>query len=119
MDRSVLRGEAGSPSQQFCDRQALIEYRHRSATVNENTVGRDAELAIDRGQDVVVMDRSVLRDFRARVAGAQDVAGLQAAAREHDGEDIAPVIASGLNVDLWRAAKLGNDGDQRGVEQPA
>ena len=94
----------------------MVEDGDGAAFVMEDSFSRDAELAIDRGEDIVVMDRSVLRDFGSGVARAENRAGLEVAAGEEHREDSAPVIAASVLVDLRRAAEFGDHGDQRRVQ---
>ena len=53
------------------------------------------------------------------VAGAVDVAGLDAAAGQHQAVAEVPVVAAGAGVDLRRAAELAHHHDQRAFQHAA
>ena len=82
--------------------------------VPDEGVGVDAQVVVDGGQDVVVVDRSAGGRAAELVGRADDLADLHAAAGEQGRVDPRPVVAAGVLVDLGRAAELAPD-DHRDV----
>src|SRR5262249_50188389 len=84
---------------------------------HELLVGDDSQEVVDRGGQVFGTDRGALGLGGRGVGGAVDGAALDAAAGQDDAEDLGPVVATGVLVDLGRAAELAGDHDHGPLEQ--
>src|SRR5262249_36719505 len=93
-----------------------VEQVHRpAAAVRDRGGGRvDAEIAVERREDVLIVDGPVLGVAAHFVRRADDLAGSDAAAGEDRARDGGPVIAARALVAPGRAATLAPD-DARGV----
>src|SRR5690606_34501940 len=82
--------------------------------------GVDAEAAVERGEDVFIVDGAAA-DFGGGAVGAADcLAGTHSAAGEQCGADAGPVVASaGFGVDLGRATEFTPDHNRYVVEHAA
>ena len=79
----------------------------------------DAEVAIERGDHVLEVDRAIGGAFAQPVGRADDLAGLHAAAGQECAADLRPVVAAGTIVDLRRAAEFAPGDDRHIVEHAA
>lgn len=103
--------------------------------MERDAVGVDAEVVVERGDEVLDADSAFGGVFASDVGGADDLAGGDAAAAEDERHRAGPVIAAGLHrtgraagdaaagtrrvVDLRSAAEVAADDDQRAaVEAP-
>ncbi len=77
--------------------------------VADEGVGVDAQVVVDGGQDVLVVDRPAGGRAAQLVGRADHLADLHAAAEEQGRVDPGPVVAAGVLVDLGRAAELAPD----------
>src|SRR5262249_33540157 len=66
----------------------------------------DAEVVVDRGQDVAVVDGVVARLGGGGVGGADNLAHLHAATGDNGTVHPRPVVAARALVDLWGAPEL-------------
>lgn len=82
-------------------------------------VGVDAEVVIERGEDLLEVDRSILGVFTEAIGRADDLARPHAAARHQSAAHLWPVVASRLGVDPWSAAKFAPDNHGNVVEHVA
>ena len=90
-------------------------------------VSGEAELVVERHEQVLGPDGSVLGDLAPGVRRADDPAAGEAAAGDQDAHHLAPVVAAGDRVgardarlvDPGRPAELAHDDHDRRVEQPA
>ena len=87
--------------------------------VDQLGLGVEAEPPVDRGGQVGGGDRVGGGVGAVAVAGAVDVAPLDAAAGEHGRVAVGPVVAAGVAVDPGRPAELAERDDQGRVEQAA
>ena len=79
----------------------------------------EAEQREHRGGQVGRSDGMFVRALAGLVAGADDLAPLQAAPRHQHAEDARPMVATGRGVELGSAAEFSHDDDERGIEQAA
>ena len=79
----------------------------------------DAEQVEDRRRQVLGLDLVGAGVGAQGVAGAIHLGRPDACAGQGEAEDVAPVVAAALAVDLRRAAELADGDDQRLVEQAA
>ena len=106
------------------------EFRHGEPAVDEvvgaagevgdgDLIRVDAELVVERGEDLAEVDAAV-GDFAAEtVGGTDDVAGFHAAAGEEGGEGLGVVVASVAGAELRGAAEFTGDDDEGAVEETA
>src|SRR5687768_12827186 len=81
--------------------------------------GVDAEVVVERGEDVLVVEGAVL-DRLAQVVGRADgLAVAEAAASEEATADGGPVVAAAVLVDPGGAAELAPDDDGDIAVQPS
>src|SRR6185312_16963547 len=74
---------------------------------------------VDRGGDVPGAIRVRGGLAGGAIGGADDLAGLDAAAREEERAGGAPVVAAAVLVDLRRAAEFGDEADEGRFEETA
>ena len=91
----------------------------RSALSLDEGVGVDAQVVVDGGQDVLVMDRPAGGRAAQLVGRADHLADLHPAAEEQGRVDAGPVVAAGVLVDLGRAAELAPDDHGDVAVEPA
>ena len=78
-----------------------------------------AHIAVKPGSAELQRRVGLADNFRGMgVGGANDLPHLQPAAGQHHAEDVRPVVAAGVVVDLRRAAELARNEDGRRFEQP-
>jgi hypothetical protein len=87
--------------------------------VLELEVGGDAEASVDGGDDLGRDDGIGMWTTADLVAGAVDVAGLDAAPGEEEAVAEVPVVAAGGGVDLRAPPELAHDDDEGTVEHAA
>src|SRR5439155_25535187 len=109
--RSRIR-PGGSAQQLVADLAAVDDLDRPVAGGHQFLVGDDAELVVDGRGQVLGADRVALRLAGGGVAGAVDVSLLDPAAGQDDAEDLGPVVAAGVLVDLGRPAELAGDHHQ-------
>src|SRR4051794_29427014 len=66
----------------------------------------DAELVIQRGEYVLVMDRPVVRHFAQPVRGTDDLAHTHTAAGEEGARSLRPMITAAAGVDARRTPEF-------------
>src|SRR5579872_234540 len=88
---------------------AWQDWRRPATDVVDHRMRVDAEVVVDGGQHVAVVDRLVLRLRGRGVGRAEHLAGTHAAAGQQRSVDPRPVVAAGVLVDLRRAPELAPD----------
>jgi hypothetical protein len=113
-------GEAGGVSDHRVDGVPFLQDEIWAVlAVVEDVVGGDVEEVVDGGGDVgggVAAGGGV---GALAVGGADDLADLGAAAGEEDRAGGAPVVAAAVFVDFGGTAELGEEDDERVVEEAA
>ena len=103
---SECQPRAGS-GKQTVDRAAIIDQFHGSALTGVDfLVGIDAQSVTDRCVDVRNVDGIVFWHATILVARSDHGSTFDAATRHEAAEAFWPVVASGVFVDAWSAAKF-------------
>src|SRR2546426_5292587 len=90
----------------------IDEILRATAEVGERDFAHvDAEVVIERGEDVAELDRPVRCLAAEAISRANHLPGLHAAAGQQSAGNTRPMIATGVLVDRRRAAKLAPDDD--------
>ena len=101
-------------SEQFLDRSTVLDqFEWALERCHHFLIRVDAEGMAERGVEVRDLHGVVLRFVAVFVGRADNRATLDAAASHEAGEDVRPVIAAGVFVDLRRAAEFAEHDDQR------
>src|SRR5262249_9024468 len=104
-----------STSNQFRERIAAIDKIMRTAVqIDESCVaGVDAHVAVERGEHIAIMHRSILRVLPQPVRGSDHLSHPHAPTGEQAMRCLGPVVTAGILVDLGSAPKFAphDDGD--------
>src|SRR5439155_4575958 len=102
---SCLTGHEAILRKQFADRVARAHAARNTVGAEER--GRwDAKGGEERGPKILGRDGLVLHLPGLPVGGAVDRPAADAAAGDHRGVAVGPMVAAGAGVDLWGAAEL-------------
>lgn len=116
LNRQVV-GPAGWLHQFFDDLAVVDEVLWAAVGVGQGDgVWVDSELVVDRGEDLLDVDWSVLSDFTEAVGGSDELAVLHAAASQEERRGAGPVISAGVSVDPRSSSELSGHHDDRVVE---
>ena len=120
MERFADRLVPFRSSDDFTDRLAVVKKGHRpSSAIGDGGRGVNTEVVVERREDILKGNGSVLDVGGLLVRRADDLAGPHAAAGQQGEIDRRPVVPAGSLVDDRRAAELAPDDDRDILVQPA